>query len=162
MLFKFVILITAHDCIGCSSRRWRHLGRVGGLVPMLSSILLPEGRRQEKVKLQGVSVKGLTLLTMKWCFFVTRLRSCDNPAPQGSGAACVDETGFWFLVLPFHHLQVDNFMRYFFLGSGLGGHWDAEHCEGDGDGGPGDCGSDQKISTKTFSKEVIASLISFW
>ena len=31
-------------------------------------------------------------------FLLTRLRSCDNPAPQGAGAACEDETGFFFIL----------------------------------------------------------------
>ena len=97
------------------------------MVWMLSPVLLSEGGRQKKVKTRGTLEKGEHI--SNHVLSLTRLRSCDNPAPQGSGAACEDETGFKLklLILPYC--------------PGIGGHWDAEHCEGDGDGGPGDCGS---------------------
>ena len=71
----------------------------------------------------------------KIMFCRTRLRSCDNPAPQGSGAACEDETGSSMI-------SNSNFLLKLPQCTGLGGHWDAEHCQGEGEGGLGDCGSD--------------------
>ena len=109
------------------------------MVRMLSPVLLSEGGRQKKVKKRGGIRKRRTHIvhTINHVLPLTRLRSCDNPAPQGSGAACEDETGFKLklLILPYC--------------PGIGGHWDAEHCQGDGEGGPGDCGSD-KILHKCF------------
>ena len=68
------------------------------MVWMLSPVLLSEGGRQKKVKKEGSEEKLNTpivtiVLTKNHVLSLTRLRSCDNPAPQGSGAACEDETG---------------------------------------------------------------------
>ena len=83
------------------------------MVWMLSPVLLSEGGRQKKVKKRGGIRKRRTHIvhTINHVLPLTRLRSCDNPAPQGSGAACEDETGFK-LKLSLYEVNTTLFSRY--------------------------------------------------
>ena len=79
-------------------------GESGGHGPDAQSSSLVRGGASKKGKNEGGIRKRRTHIvhTINHVLPLTRLRSCDNPAPQGSGAACEDETGFKLklLILP--------------------------------------------------------------
>ena len=125
----------------CSSRRWRHLGRVGVMVWMLSPVLLSEGGRQKKVKKRGEWRKVKHTHSnycphQKPCSFSDQVEVLWQPCTSGFRR----RLWRWNRLFNDFNLKLSLILPYC---PGIGGHWDAEHCQGDGEGGPGDCGSDR-------------------
>ena len=152
---------------------------MGRLVRLLCSILLPEGRGQEKVEIVIIfrkRWKRSLLFSKRWqshCFFFRKkwknrenlhLYLCAHVTSlhllqifqvevlwQSRATRLWSLLWRWVRLLSIlsHHsifsfclgpLTISRSSMYIFV-SGLGGHWDAEHCQGAAEGADKDCGS---------------------